>query len=287
MFKKKYRLTDLLTLLYLLINILIISFGWNHVLEPKTLLIQFCAITILVLALIEVDHFFRFKLLSFIRDFYPIFLLGFFFESTSNINKIIFSDYLDPFFQKIDYFLFGYQPALVWGKLWDNYFWQEFFHFSYFSYYLMILCIPLYFYITNKKAFQEVLFSTLFVFYLCFLIYCFLPVVGARYFDGMKELTTLYRYGPFTHIMAFVYKHSPHMGGAFPSSHVAVAFSLTFSSFSISKYLGWSLIVVSILLSISTVFCHYHYLIDAICGFLFAVLVYPLSLIIYRNRNIF
>jgi membrane-associated phospholipid phosphatase len=110
-------------------------------------------------------------------------------------------------------------------------------------------------------------------------------VVGGRYIEGVKELTQTYRHGLFTHIMVYIYNTNSHWGGAFPSSHVAVALTISLISFRYFKYFAWILFVNTIFLSISTVFCHYHYFIDVIGGVIYGLLMYGVSELMYSLKN--
>ena len=219
-----------------------------------------------------------------VRDWYAILFFLYFFEATSALNRIIFPDFLDAFFQKIDYFIFGYQPARVWGLMFNKWIISEILHLSYFSYYLMGI-FYLAVYLRNQVKFRLYAFILTFVFFLCYLTFDILPVVGGRNLPGMMELTQTYRYGPFTRIMAFIYNSSPHLGGAFPSSHVAIAVVVNISAFDFNRKLGWIILPVVTLLTISTVFCHYHYFIDTMFGLLYGIGFYFTGREIYLKHS--
>jgi len=206
------------------------------------------------------------KTLHFVRSIYPVALFGYFYISGYAVNRIIFPDWLDPWFLRIDLKLFGYYPSLVWGQKYGHWALQELFHFAYFCYYPMIAGLPVYLYFKNKKAFAELIFSLTFVFYLCYWIYSWLPVIGGRYFPEAMELTKVYHSGPFTYVMAFIYNTSGHLGGAFPSSHIGITLVLTIAALRYVRRLGYLFCVISFFLSIATVFCHYHWFIDAVAG---------------------
>lgn len=206
------------------------------------------------------------KALSLIRALYPITLFGYFFTSGYSVNQIIFTRWLDPFFMNIDLRLFGYLPSLVWGTRYAGYFTSEVFHFAYFCYYPMIVGLPVYLYLTKPAAFKELIFNLSFVFYLCYIIFSLVPVIGGRYIPEAMELTRSYRGGPFTHIMVFIYRNTHHLGGAFPSSHVAVALVLTVAALRHAPRLGYLFVAISFFLTLATVYCHYHWFIDSIFG---------------------
>jgi len=283
---KKTRLIDIITILYSLINIIYIFFGWQNVHNPKVHFTAFSLIFLGIITLRYLSNKHESLIIRLIGEWYPVLLFGYFFEATSAVNKVVFRDYLDPFFQRIDFLLFGYQPAALWGQRFDNVILQELLHFAYFSYYLMIFGVTAYFYFKDMENFHRHIFLVSFLFYSCYIIYMILPVAGGRALPGLMELTTEYRYGIFTRIMAFIYEKTTHWGGAFPSSHVAVALIISYSSFKIKSWVGYSLLFISSLLTISTVYCHYHYFIDTIFGVFFSIIFFYLGKYIYSLKPV-
>jgi len=217
------------------------------------------------------------QVLQFVRGIYPVLLFGYFFTSSHVFNRIIFSNWLDPWFMGIDKSIFGYYPSLEWGKAYSYWAFQELFHLAYFCYYPMIACLPVYLYFKQKEAFKELIFNLTFVFYLCYTIYSFLPVIGGRFIPEAMELTKTYHAGPFTHIMVFIYRTSDHLVGAFPSSHIAITLVLTVAALRFVRRLGYVFAVIAFFLSLATVFCHYHWFIDAIAGILTGIAGYYLA----------
>lgn len=285
---KKLFIYDKLVILYVIFSMLWIIISKNSIESPLTLFLKTFGVLIFISSVIIINHFIDNPLSRFLRYWYPIILLGFFFESVTKMDLFIFKEYLDPFFQHLDFMIFGYQPAVEWGLNYGNFFTYEFFYAAYFSYYVMIFGIPMALYTrSNKTDFIRALYNIMFVFVACYLVYIVLPVTGGRAIDGIKELTEVYRYGLFTHIMAFIYRTSTHNGAAFPSSHVAIAFILTFIAFRHFKKTAILMLIVTVFLSISTVFCHYHYFVDVIAGIIYSVIMFGFSELsyLYFNRN--
>ncbi len=274
---------DIITFCYIAFNLLYILLGWSKIENPILHFSIFSLIILIILLLAKYSHIN--PILSFIRDSYPVFIFLYFFNATMAINKVIFPEFIDGFFQKIDLAIFGYQPSIIWGKMLDSFFIQELMHFAYFSYYLMFPILGFTLYFKDKKAFRKFIFALSFVFYFCYATYNILPVVGGRYWDSMMELTRIYRYGIFSRIMAGIYTISTHKGGAFPSSHVAISVVLTISAIRNFRWLGYIYIPLTFLLIISTVYCHYHYFIDAVFGIIYAFAFYYLSLKLYHRMQ--
>lgn len=224
------------------------------------------------------DRYPRFgRALSFVRAIYPVLFFTYFYISGYAVNRIIFGEWQDPFFYRLDKALFGYYPSLEWGQRYGHWLLQELMHFAYFCYYPMIVGLPVYFYFRNKRAFSELIFALTFVFYLCYFIYSLLPVVGGRYFPEAMALSRAYQAGPFTRIMAFIYNYSGHLGGAFPSSHIAISLVLTIAALRYIRPWGIAFCVVSFFLTLATVYCHYHWFVDALGGIFIGIFGYYLA----------
>jgi len=217
------------------------------------------------------------KALAFLRGIYPVLMFGYFYTSGHAFNRIIFHNWLDPWFMGIDKAIFGYYPSLEWGKTLSHWLFQEVFHCAYFCYYPMIAGLPVYLYFKQPKAFKELIFNLTFVFYLCYTIYSVVPVIGGRYIPEAMELTKTYHAGLFTHIMVFIYRTSHHLGGAFPSSHIAITLVLTVAALRFVRRLGYVFAVIALFLSLATVVCHYHWFIDAVAGIATGIAGYYLA----------
>lgn len=214
------------------------------------------------------------RTLRFIRGIYPVLLFTYFYSSLHSVSRIIFPEYLDPWFMELDRKIWGYLPSQQWGRMFNHWFVQESLYLSYFSYYPMILGLPVYLYVKNRPAFRELIFNLTLVFYLCYVFYSLVPVVGGRIMTDALELTQTYRGGIFTRVMAFIYRNSGHWGGAFPSSHVAIAVVLTIAALRYNRIWGYLFCVISLFLTFATVYCHYHWFVDAVAGVFTGILGY-------------
>ncbi len=303
---KGFKEIDVVALGYIVWIIFMILWGIKTVEDPYHHLLNLGLITFGVFTVILLDNKFKNPVINLIRNIYPLMLTAYFFEITMVTNRVFFKGYIDPSFQALEQWVFGSQPSISWGVNFDYFWLQELMHFAYFAYYPLVVITPIYLYFKQRENLGEFVFTTSTVFYLCFFIFSWLPVIGARAFGqefisrfpeiasgaalnplsiNTAELTTLYRYGPFTRIMAYIYIQSPHAGGAFPSSHVAVAISIALA---INRYLPKMRRIVApivVLLCLSTVYCHYHYLIDVIGGIILAYFGYFLALRFYSKKR--
>jgi membrane-associated phospholipid phosphatase len=176
---------------------------------------------------------------------------------------------------------------------------SELFYASYFSYYIMIVGVGIALFVRNRPGFYHYISVLSFVFYLCYSIYVFLPIIGPRVFfhdingyvlpEAVQSLASTDVYpdtvkaGVFYKLMAWIYKVFEAPGAAFPSSHVAVAWCTVFFSFRYLRPIRWPHLVVAILLCLSTIYCRYHYAVDVLAGLVTAALLVPLGNWLYAR----
>ncbi len=303
--KVKLKGLDLITLGFCAWMLLLIGFGWSRTQHAAAHFIAYLSIFTGVLALAWLAEWMKeasrpencpsevckvvrpkvYNTLLFIRSYYPVLLFLYFFESVSATNRIFFRDWLDPIFMGMDKSIFGYLPSMEWARRLNSPLVSELLYFAYFSYYLMITGLPVLFYLKRRKDLDEAVFILTLVFYFCYFIYSWLPVIGGRYLDEAMRLSVQNNGGLFSGIMAAIYTWSPHLGGAFPSSHIAVALVLSLLAFRYFRKLGIVMLTVTFFLSIATVYCHYHWFIDSVFGILTGLLGYLLGLRIYARLS--
>ncbi|MFN3407637.1 MAG: phosphatase PAP2 family protein [Limisphaerales bacterium] len=232
------------------------------------------------------------RVLDFLRHFYPVLLYTGFYRETGMLNQMTISGYLDAVFIRWDQMVFGFQPSLEFMRALPWVWVSELFYAAYFSYYVMIAGVGLALFLRNRAHFHHYLAVVSFVFYGCYLIYIFLPVIGPRilYSDLVPytpppeappaELWVwpeAVQQGPFYRIMAVIYDHFESPGAAFPSSHVAIALVTVYFSFRYLRAIRWPHLVVAVMLCFSTVYCRYHYAVDVPAGALTTALLLPLA----------
>jgi membrane-associated phospholipid phosphatase len=231
-------------------------------------------------------------LLDMLRHFYPILLYAGLYRETGELNHMLVSGFLDPFFIRLEARMFGLQPSLAFMDSLPYPAVSELFYAVYFSYYLMIVGVGLALFYRNREQFFHYVSVISFLFYVCYIIYIFLPVIGPRIFfrqiidyqlpADLQPLVTpdfpaAVQGGPFYHIMAWIYYAFEAPGAAFPSSHVVVAIGTVWFSFLYLRRIRWPHLVVIILLCVATVYCRYHYVVDVVAGGLTAAMLIPLG----------
>lgn len=233
------------------------------------------------------------KALSFFRHFYPILLYVGLFRETGSLNRMFFEDYIDPLVIHLEQALFGCQPSILFMEKLPYLILSELFYIAYFSYYIMVVGVGIALFVRNRVQFFHFVSVISFVFYICYAIYIFLPVVGPRLFIreiegyGLPEevwhLAPIHHFpeavmvGPFYHIMEVIYAIFEAPGAAFPSSHVAVSLCTVYFSFKYLPRIRHLHLIMALLLCASTIYCRYHYVVDVIAGVVTAALLLPLG----------
>lgn len=238
------------------------------------------------------------RLLDFLRHFYPIVLYTAMYRETELLNQMFHAGYWDTHFLRLESRLFGMQPGLELVVRFPSRWLAELLYASYFSYYLMIGGIGFFLLWRDRRQFAHFVSVVSFLFYVCYTIYIFVPVVGPRIvYRGLVDVPLpqdvvsgisadtpeSVQSAVFFRIMGWIYDHFEAAGAAFPSSHVAVALCTVYFSFLYLRRVRYLHLVASILLCISTVYGRYHYVVDVVAGVAVAAVLVPLGNWLYRK----
>ncbi len=237
------------------------------------------------------------RVVDFLRHFYPILLYAGLYRETGELNRMFAGGYLDASFIRFEEMLFGCQPSILFMEKLPWLPISEIFYAAYFSFYVMIAGIGLILYLQEKRRFWRYVSVVSFVFYGCYLAFIFLPVVGSRVFytavPGFDHAQFSFfplafpqavQSGPMYKLETWIYR-AEAPGGAFPSSHVALAICTLYFSWRFVPKIRWFHLAVVILLCAATVYCRYHYLVDVFAGMLTAALLIPLGEWLYRRTS--
>ncbi|MDR0506538.1 MAG: phosphatase PAP2 family protein [Dysgonamonadaceae bacterium] len=208
--------------------------------------------------------------LSFVRYAFPLALITYWYPETFYMNECLF-DNLDPVFEGIDQWLFGCQPALEFSKALPFRWLSELMSFGYFSYFLILIFIAVYLYFANKKAGEKAVFVLLCSFFIYYVLFIILPVVGPQFYFPDNQVPDGYIFRP---ILITAQSAGEKPTGAFPSSHVGMSIIYLIILYKYArKYFAYFLPIVIILI-ISTVYIKAHYVIDVIGGAVSAPIIY-------------
>lgn len=222
------------------------------------------------------------QLLLFVRNLYPLLFLGFFYTETSFMKNIVFPNHLDPYFIDLEFWLWNCQPSLEFSKYMQQGWFNEMMNIFYFSYYLLIGAVCIMIYLHHPGHSQKAVFVVVFSFYLYYIIFALLPVVGPQYFftDLPPDVTPPYFFGKLMHNIIVNYEQPT---GAFPSSHVGIAIVVAYAAYRYYRKLFYVILPFVLGICFATVYLKAHYVVDVLAGMISAPVFIILSLRVYNK----
>jgi len=233
--------------------------------------------------------------LTFLRFLYPLMLITTLYRETGLVNQFITGAFHDPAFIALEEWMFGYQPVVRFMETFSARFVAEVLYFAYFSYYLLVSLVGLSLYFTNRRQVFHYVSVVTFVFYVCFFTFIVFPVLGptAILLNGYETQLGLTYPVPavptsvatawFYKLMTVIHGKYQVIGAAFPSSHVAVSVTAAYFAWLYLRRIRFLIAIDVFLLALATVYCRYHYAVDAIGGVLAAAILIPLGEWLYRR----
>lgn len=294
---REYRPVDYLTQGYLVLTgLLVLLFHGDRLPAWPALLGAHVVVIALLHALIRAASRGENRLLALLRDWYPLILYTFLYWETHLLDGLFWETPLDARFIALDRRLFGCQPSRAFILRLPYLAVSETFYLFYFSYYVMVPGTGLLLYLRDRRRFLRYVFAVSFVFYGCYLIYTFLPVLGPHVWPDMpaeaarmlgpRVVPSHLTRGVFYRLMGLVYRYfEPTGGAAFPSSHVAVALTTLWFSWRFIREVRWVHLFTVVMLALSTVYCGYHYGVDVPAGVIAAGLFAPAAEAIYLRAT--
>ncbi|MFC2096841.1 phosphatase PAP2 family protein [Bacteroidota bacterium] len=279
--KQRFLPADLITAIYIILTALPILIFFNRLED------QFLHLVLRLLILIGIYFIsglsLQKPLFKFIRYFYPLLLIGFFYSETDYLNNIFFND-LDSFFEKLDFVIFGNQPSITFSAKYSQLWISELMYMGYFSYYLMIIGVPLAVYFSKPEKTEQTIFIIICSFLIYYLIFIIVPAGGPQfYFDAIQSKPPEALF--FHKAVEFMQRMGEGETGAFPSSHVGLALVFLYLAFKNLKWLFYLLLPLVIFLCMATVYIKAHYFVDIIGGIITAPLFVWISIKLFKIIN--
>lgn len=209
-----------------------------------------------------------------LHDFYPLIIIGALYAEIGILNDqvpraTIFQH--DAMIQRWEAALFGLQPSRDWIRNAPSVFWSGLLHLAYFAYYPIILVGPIAVAMRGQRdAARRVILAMMTAYVPCYVIFILFPVAGPYY--AFPHPTGPVREVWSAGIVYGVLAQGSSIGAAFPSSHVAATVATTLGILLSWRALGWWFLVLTLLLTVGTVYCQMHYAIDAAVGLVVGVL---------------
>lgn len=277
-YSQKIKAVEISTFIYLVVTGILII--WNHqqlkAIESH-LLIRLLAILFAGFLISYNRYKNPGKTFQIIRQFWVLPILGYFYGETDYLNNLLFKENLDSYFANFEFRLFAIQPAEKFSELISFNWFAELMYLGYFSYYLLIIGIPVLAFLKLGSAKSEqIVFIIANSFFLYYLLFILIPVAGPQFYFA-NSLSSLPRGYVFGYLVRSVQAVGEAPTGAFPSSHVSICLMLLW--FTVKNLKKWLILVIPItlLLLFSTVYIKAHYLIDVLAAILITPLVYFVS----------
>ena len=277
---------DILTIVYCLWVIIIVSLNFSEVRGGWLYLVLYPLYIVFAFLIAFLDHKYQGRLLHFIHTFYPLLFLTLVYKSLENFIPVIWNGYLDKVVLAMEKSIFGCHPTLVIDK-YVNKTLNEIMKFLYFTYYFYMSIPPLILYLQKRfKEARRFIFILIFTYYACYVCFVLFPVEG----PGLA-LSGLYKHRAhvgyfFAPLQNKIMKNFAAKGACIPSSHVAVAFvSLWLMRKFFGKRIFYIILPFTIGLALSTVYNRYHYVTDMVTGVLAAIIFYNIGKILYRKLS--
>ena len=292
---------------YAALTTILVLFLYTRMSDPSAILMARVRFLAMTLALWGVYRLVPCRLMLGIRGVVQLALLGLWYPETYDFNRLFPN--LDYLFAHWEQQLFGCQPALLFSQMLPSHVASELFDMGYGSYYFMIAVIALFYFAFRYREFERATFVILASFFVYYLIYIFLPVVGPTFYYHAVGLKTIAA-GVFPNVHDYFLTHTaslPSPGytdgvfyqfvedakaagerptAAFPSSHVGVStICMLLAWHSGNRRLFFVYLPFYIFLCCATVYIQAHYLIDAIAGLITGVGFYFLMMWLSRGME--
>ncbi len=311
--KKGLWLFEWVMLAYALFTLLFMAVQWGQLVNPMPMLLGRVGAVAMTLLLWQLYRFKPCRLTAVLRVIAQMCLLGWWYPDTYELNRIFLN--LDHVFANLEQTLFGCQPALLFSQHFTSPVLSELLCLGYFSYYPMIGAVAFYYFMRRYERFTYCAFVILASFFLFYVIFIFVPVVGPQFYYEAVGIDQVAQ-GVFPDLGHYFLNHQEalpipgsdglfhglvqqaHNAGerptaAFPSSHVGISVVLLWLAWEAHPGAtlrhgprSWALFVplavLSLLMFFATFYIQAHYAIDAIAGLIAGTAMYFLFRWLYR-----
>lgn len=209
-----------------------------------------------------------------LRYCYPVLLLTLVYFEVQMLSELIYNpDFsYDVLVERWDALVFGFNPHIYWSREMPGWFWTEFFHLLYLSYYPLLIGSFIWVWNNRAEDYNRFAFVYLGIFLTFIVCFIFFPVYGPmeyreNQFDDI---------GIFPRLVDLLFSIGESNGGAFPSSHVGQSVGIYMLLRPMN--LAAKLLIAGIILGIglSMIYGSIHYAVDAVAGVFAGWLAYTI-----------
>ena len=283
-------------LAYMAFTLLIVLFTYTKLVNPDSMIWGRIRIGAITIAMWIVYKMLPCRVTLFTRISVQMALLAWWYPDTYEINRMFPN--LDHLFATWEQSMFGFQPALDFSARFSSHIISELMDCGYAAYYPMIAVTVLFYFIYRYNEYHKVAFVIMASFLTYYVLYDIVPVVGPTFYYkavGISNIT----HGIFPDVQYYFCNHHdclPSPGytdgifydlvedakaagerptAAFPSSHVGIStICMLLAWHSRNKKLLFFMLPFYVFLCLATVYIQAHYAIDAIAGFITALIFY-------------
>lgn len=294
-------------LAYMVLTLLVVLFAYTKVQNPDSMIWGRIRIGAMTLALWLVYRLVPCRFTRFVRVVAQMALLSWWYPDTYELNRMFPN--LDHLFAHWEQQIFGFQPALLFSRVFPSHIISELMDMGYASYYPMIALVVFFYFFRRYEEFERAAFIVLTSFFLYYVIFVFVPVAGPTFYYKAVGINDIargvfpnvhdyfnfntdclpapgYKDGIFYQMVESAKQAGERPTAAFPSSHVGVSTVLMLLVWhSKSRRLFFILLPFYFFLCMATVYIQAHYAIDAIAGFISAVVIYFMLLLVSRKMK--
>jgi len=208
-----------------------------------------------------------------VHDLYPLVLLPVLYSELGMMTLEIGAASVyahDAIVQNWEATIFGGQPSYDWIRNSPSVFWSGLLHLAYVGYYPIIIVGPVVLVaIGRREDARTVLLATMLAFVVCYVVFAFFPVAGPNY--AFEHPTGAVREVWSARLVYSLLSSGSAFGTAFPSSHVAATVAATVALWYVWRSMALVVLIPTVLLIISTVYCQMHYVMDVGVGLMLGV----------------
>lgn len=201
-----------------------------------------------------------------------------FYHQIETIWPILRAAPLDAGLARLEGQLFQGQPSLAFRAAFPFPWLSEIFCFAYFAYFFFPPAV--FFTVLFRRGYlaaEHIALATSLCFFSCYVLFWLFPTVAPHFWFPPHQGPQLHDGYVFNHLLFFLTSGGEIRGGAFPSSHIAVALLLTLSARRDAPGLFAPLAVITALILPAVVYLRAHYLLDVPAGLLTGLLAFAVT----------
>jgi membrane-associated phospholipid phosphatase len=201
-----------------------------------------------------------------VHDFSPVLIIPVLFNTLGPIIDCASPNRWDAQFAQMDARVFGELAAMWRGVLGRPAWLTDLTYLAYVGYYVAPVALAAVLYLRKSRdEFQQLVFTVALTFYVSYVGYFVFPTLGPRVPLGSEAV--IVGGGAISHAVRLFIEYAERTRtDAFPSGHTAVALVCLYFAWRASPAVGAIFTVLVAGIVLSTVYLHYHYVVDVVAG---------------------